>query len=100
MNLLTNSIKYAHLNRNPSIEIKAFEEDDRAILSFSDNGIGFDTQENADKIFGLNQRFHNHEDSKGVGLYLVHNHIKSMDGDISVESKVNEGTTFTITFKK
>jgi len=30
---------------------------------------------------------------------LVYTHVTSLGGRIAVESKVNEGTTFTITFK-
>ena len=49
---------------------------------------------------GLNdETFHNHPDSKGIGLYLVHSHVTAMGANIEVESKINEGTTFTITFK-
>lgn len=68
-------------------------------LIFSDNGIGFDSSKNKDKIFGLYQTFHNKYDSKGIGLYLVHSHITDLGGSITVESTVDEGTTFTITFK-
>jgi len=52
-----------------------------------------------DKIFGLHQKFHNHVDSKGIGLYLVYNHIISLGGNITVESKINEGAKFIISFK-
>jgi len=100
LNLLTNSIKYAHPERNAEITIKALEENDKVTFTFSDNGIGFDSEANADRIFELNQKFHNHEDSKGVGLYLVHNHITNMGGRITVNSTINKGATFTITFKK
>lgn len=100
LNLLTNSIKYAHPERSAVISIKALDESDKVSFTFSDNGIGFDSEANADRIFELNQKFHDREDSKGVGLYLVHNHITNMGGRISVVSNINEGTTFTITFKK
>lgn len=100
LNLLTNSIKYAHIDRNPRINIQVVAEKDRANIMFSDNGIGFDCEKNGDKIFELNQKFHTHEDSKGVGLYLVHNHIRNMGGDITVKIELNEGTTFTISLKK
>lgn len=100
LNLLTNSIKYMHLDRSPIIKIKAVEDNEKVIVTFADNGIGFDSKKNADKIFQLNQNFHDHEDSKGVGLYLVYNHLKDMDGNISVKSEVDKGATFTITLKK
>jgi PAS domain S-box-containing protein len=100
LNLLTNSIKYSHPGKGAFIDIKATENEASVEMIFSDNGIGFDSEKNADRIFELNQQFHDHDDSKGVGLYLVHNHIKSMGGKISVESEINKGATFTILFKK
>jgi sensor histidine kinase regulating citrate/malate metabolism len=67
-------------------------------LVISDNGLGFDMDNVKDKIFGRNQKFHHHDDSKGIGLYLVHNHITSIGGRIHVESELNEGATFIISF--
>lgn len=99
LNLITNSIKYAHPDRNPVISITAKKDKGNKKLLFSDNGRGFDSDKVQEKVFGLHQKFHDHADSKGIGLYLVHNHITNLGGKISVESKVNKGTTFTLTFK-
>lgn len=98
LNLITNSIKYAHPDRNPVISITAKKENGTKHLIFSDNGKGFDTDKFQGKVFGLHQKFHDHKDSKGIGLYLVYNHITNLGGKISVESEVNAGTTFTLTF--
>ncbi|MBO0590375.1 PAS domain S-box protein [Cellulophaga sp. E16_2] len=99
LNLITNAIKYAKPDVFPKINIASKIVAGEQILVFSDNGLGFDMKEVAGKIFNLNQRFHSTKDSKGVGLYLVHSHITEMGGKIAVTSAVNEGTTFTITFK-
>lgn len=99
LNLLTNSIKYKSENRKLKISITAEQIDNNAILTFKDNGIGIDLERNRDKVFGLYQRFHNYPDSKGLGLYLVKSQVETMGGTISIESEVNKGTTFTITFK-
>ncbi|WP_244289983.1 PAS domain-containing sensor histidine kinase [Flavobacterium resistens] len=99
LNLLTNSIKYKSENRKLKISIIAEQIDNKAILTFKDNGIGIDLERNRDKVFGLYQRFHNYPDSKGLGLYLVKSQVETMGGTISIESEVNKGTTFTITFK-
>lgn len=99
LNLLTNSIKYKSENRKLKISITAEQVDNKAILTFKDNGIGIDLERNRDKIFGLYQRFHNYPDSKGLGLYLVKSQVETMGGTISIDSEVNKGTTFTITFK-
>jgi len=68
-------------------------------LFFEDNGLGIDMKRNKDRIFGLYQRFHDHADSKGLGLYIVNSQIRVMGGEIEVESEVDKGTTFIITFK-
>ncbi|REH01664.1 PAS domain-containing sensor histidine kinase [Flavobacterium aquicola] len=100
LNLITNSIKYANPGYPPIITISSRKIDGINQLIFSDNGIGFDMELVKGKIFGLHQKFNNHIDSKGIGLYLVNDHITSLGGKIDVESKINEGTTFTISFKK
>jgi signal transduction histidine kinase len=97
LNLITNSIKYAKPNTPPQILIQTKKENQHRQIIFSDNGIGFELAKVKDKIFGFNQTFHQNKDSEGIGLYLVYNHIRAMEGTIQVESEVNEGTTFTIT---
>jgi PAS domain S-box-containing protein len=98
LNLITNSIKYALPGRNPLIDFHSWVEGEKQFLSVTDNGSGFDMEEVKDKIFGKHQQFHGHADSKGIGLYLVHNHIISMGGTIQVNSEPGQGTSFVICF--
>lgn len=100
LNLVSNALKYRSPEKTPKITIKAFDKDNFVNLVIKDNGIGIDLEKNHDKIFGLYQRFHDHPDSKGLGLYLVKSQIEAMGGSIEVESQVNKGTQFTLTFKK
>lgn len=100
LNLITNSIKYSRPDRPPVVSISTEKKEGVVRLIVADNGLGLDLEKVKDEIFGLHQKFHNHTDSKGIGLYLVHNQVTSLGGKISVESTVNEGTTFTISFKK
>jgi light-regulated signal transduction histidine kinase (bacteriophytochrome) len=99
LNLITNSIKYSKANGFPIISITSKTVKGKNQLIYSDNGLGFDMDKVRGKIFGLHQKFHNHIDSNGIGLYLIYNHITNLGGRIEVESKVNEGATFTIIFK-
>jgi PAS domain S-box-containing protein len=99
LNLISNSIKYARPDDFPEIRISSKRINGQNQLIVSDNGMGFDLEKIKGKIFGLNQTFHSVSDSKGIGLYLVYNHITSLGGRITLESKVNEGATFTIFFK-
>nr|WP_315207415.1 ATP-binding protein [uncultured Flavobacterium sp.] len=100
LNLITNSIKYRHPERNVVIKIKTIKsENGRTQLTFSDNGIGMDMSRVKHKIFGFQKRFHKNSDSKGIGLFLVKSQINASGGQIEVDSEVNIGSIFTITFK-
>ncbi len=99
-NLISNSIKYKQPNRQPEIEIRSRIKDDLSIIEFKDNGLGIDLGQHGDKIFGLHKTFHRHKDAKGLGLFIVKNQVDAMGGEIQVESKVNQGTTFYIYLKK
>ena len=66
-------------------------------LHFQDNGLGIDMDKYGDQVFGLNKRFHPKFSGKGLGLFMVKAQVESLNGAITVKSKVNEGTTFTIT---
>lgn len=100
LNLITNSIKYAKPGAYPDISIATKRADGNRQLIFTDQGLGFDMESVKHKVFGLHQTFHSHAESKGVGLFLIYNHINSLGGHIEVESKVNEGVKFVLTFKE
>lgn len=96
LNFLTNAIKFKSPHRTPIIEISTSLEKLFVILKIKDNGLGIDLETNKEKLYTLNGTFHKHHDSRGVGLYITKNHIESIGGKIKVESKVGEGTCFSI----
>lgn len=96
-NLLSNALKYISTDRIPDILIRTYEQDGRIKLSVKDNGLGIDLVKYGNKIFKLNQIFHNHPNSKGVGLYITKAQVESFGGTIEVKSRENEGSEFTVT---
>jgi len=96
LNLLTNAIKYRSPDRNPKISITGEKVGSKLILTFTDNGLGIDLVRYKNKIFGMYKTFHNNPDATGLGLFMTKNHVEVLGGSISLESKVNEGTTFKI----
>jgi PAS domain S-box-containing protein len=100
LNLITNSIKYSKTGVSPKITIHSAIEDGKHLLRYRDNGIGIDMSKVGHQLFKLNQGHHGGSNSKGVGLYLVHQKVTDNGGSIEVDSKANHGTTFTITFKE
>ncbi len=101
VNLISNAIKYRSPDRNLSIKISTYEEPDGNIsLEFSDNGIGIDLKRHKNKLFGLYQRFHDHTEGHGLGLFIIKSQIVALGSKIDLQSEVDIGTTFTITFKR
>ena len=99
-NLLSNSIKFRSTQRALRVKIKCLGSTDKGtIISFSDNGSGFDMELAGDKVFQLYKRFHTSSDGRGMGLFLIKTHLDAMGGHIEVSSKVNEGTRFLIYLK-
>jgi signal transduction histidine kinase len=99
-NLISNSIKYRHPDRQPLIQIRTSIERDFVKLTVTDNGLGIDLKKHRNNIFNLYKRFHLHMEGKGLGLYLVKTQMMALGGKIDVESEPEEGTTFQVYFKK
>lgn len=96
--LLSNSLKYRAENRKLIIKITASENENQSIIKVIDNGLGFNV--NKDKVFGMFKRFHNHVEGSGIGLYIVKKIMDNYGGKIEVESKEDEGSTFTLIISK
>ncbi|WP_026463841.1 ATP-binding protein [Adhaeribacter aquaticus] len=97
-NFIFNAFKYRSPDRKLQILIKTWKEPGKVYLSITDNGLGINLEKAGDKLFGLYRTFHEHKQAKGLGLYLTKIQIESLGGQVSVQSELNVGTTFTITF--
>lgn len=95
MNLIGNAIKYASKKDHPIIQIGGEDHDTYTLYFVKDNGAGFDMAY-ADKLFGVFQRLHSHEEFEGtgVGLALVKRIIDKHNGTIRVEGLEGQGATF------
>jgi signal transduction histidine kinase len=51
-------------------------------------------------LFRLYQRFHDHAEGKGLGLFLIKSQLEALGGSIDIESELGIGTTFILKFKK
>lgn len=98
LNLVSNAIRYRSPQRVPHIVLRTYMEGGKAFLSVKDNGMGIDLNKHKDKLFRMHQTFHNHPDSRGIGLLITKNQVEAMGGNISVESEPGTGTTFLIRF--
>jgi signal transduction histidine kinase len=96
-NLLDNAIKFS--SGKIVVEIIVEKDENNLLLKVSDNGIGIH-KEDLNKIFekfyrGRNAPRHT-STGTGLGLTLVRQIIEAHRGEISVDSKVGSGSTFTI----
>lgn len=100
-NIIENAIKYNKFGGK--IDISLTVEDESIHFICKDTGIGI-PKEYQERIF---ERFHQvnksrnlYQNGTGLGLAIVKHVVSYYKGTIKVESEVNEGTTFTITFHK
>jgi len=94
-NLIGNAIKYQNPGV-PRIHVSAVKDNEKSwIFSVQDNGLGIDPQY-FEKIFGMFQRLHRREEfaGTGIGLAICKKIVERHGGNISVESKVGQGSTF------
>ena len=96
INLIDNAVKFSVKSDIPYIEIGVNDEN---VFFIKDNGIGIDEKYHSD-IFHV---FHTLSSEKyyqgyGIGLCLVKKALAKHNGEIWLESKVNEGSTFYFTF--
>ncbi len=100
-NLIANGIKFTKKEVSPIIEINCKIQKDYWQFEVKDNGIGINKEFN-DKIFMLFQRLHTatQYEGTGIGLSLCKKIVKQHGGEIWVESKEGEGSTFYFTIKK
>lgn len=97
LNLIDNAIKYSEIDTPIAFKLNQLE--DRAIVEVCDRGYGIPLQQQA-RIF---ERFYRVDESRshttggcGLGLSIVKTLVEGMGGSVSVQSKLGEGSTFTI----
>lgn len=97
LNLIDNAVKYS--DADTYITLKLNQLEDKAILQICDQGYGIPLQQQA-RIF---ERFYRVDESRshstggcGLGLSIVKTLVEGMGGSVSVQSKLGEGSTFTI----
>lgn len=97
-NLVGNALKYTPTGGNVTVTVSAAGKD--LIVEVQDSGIGI-SPDDAERIF---ERFYRAKDPRvskitgtGLGLTLAREVVRLHGGDISVESQLNQGSTFTLT---
>jgi signal transduction histidine kinase len=92
-NLLSNAVKYRHSDRTPHVDVRAHVRPGHTVLEVHDNGLGLDPA-HLPRLFTMFQRFHDHVEGTGIGLYMVKRMVENAGGRIEVHSQLGAGTTF------
>jgi signal transduction histidine kinase len=91
MNLISNSIQFLSQDRPPKIHISAERQDEYSVFIVEDNGLGMDIKKHGDRIFEMYKTFHSQNQSKGLGFFVIKNHVDEMGGKIEIESDLDQG---------
>ena len=92
-NLVGNALHYAEDGRNPEVELSSQLNADKIRLSVRDNGIGIPPDQ-INKLFRMFERISKRREGSGLGLAMVKSGIERMGGQVGVESRLGEGSTF------
>lgn len=97
LNLLSNAIKFS--KSNSKILANIVVKDKLLIFIVKDFGIGIDDK-NLSKIFDkftqIDDSFTKYNEGSGIGLSIVKSFVDLHGGTISVDSKINKGSTFKV----
>lgn len=98
-NLFSNAVKFTE--EGGTVRVTLRQEDGYVIVSVADTGIGM-SAETGRHIF---EKFYQGDSShgtqgNGLGLALVKRVVDLTDGEISVESKMGRGSTFTVRLRR
>ena len=96
-NLLSNAIKYT--KDGGKIYVNIGKDNKNVYISVADNGIGMPEKKLLtifERYTQIDNKLTRRANGSGIGLSLVKSLVKMHQGDIYVESKINEGSKFTI----
>ena len=97
-NLISNALKFSHLNSEVTVFINQIGEDNIVIIS--DNGVGIPFDKQADLFsFKTNRttRGTSGEKGTGLGLLICKEYLEKNKGTIRAQSDPGKGSTYTFT---
>lgn len=100
-NIIDNVVKYYDKDKKSEVKISSWDDSAFHYFSVQDNGIGI-KEEDTEKVFQIFRRFGENKDipGDGMGMPFVKKMVERHGGEIWLESKWQEGTTFFFTIPK
>jgi len=101
VNLLSNAIKFTPAGG--TVNLRCRHDDNLIFISVADTGIGIAT-DRVDQIFSpfvqIDRRLNAPHEGTGLGLSISRDLARAMNGDLTVESELGAGSTFTVTLPR
>jgi cell cycle sensor histidine kinase DivJ len=97
LNLVSNAIKFSE--RGGRVTVSAVIEGSRLVLGVADTGVGIaadDLKRIGDPFFQAGKTYQRRHEGTGLGLSIVKSLVSLHSGEITVQSKIGEGTTVTV----
>ncbi|MFT6843493.1 MAG: PAS domain S-box-containing protein [Psychroserpens sp.] len=95
-NLVSNAIEFCDLSKeNPKIEIEISAINGLTRLRVRDNGVGIEEQYQP-KVYDMFYRAHKKAEGAGIGLYIVKETVKKLNGSIHLASELDEFTEINV----
>jgi two-component system, cell cycle sensor histidine kinase DivJ len=97
LNLVSNAIKFTE--RGGKVTVAAGVEGTQLILRVSDTGVGIaadDLKRIGDPFFQAGKTYQRRHEGTGLGLSIVKSLVHLHAGEMSIQSKLDEGTTVTV----
>jgi|GEM_PF-1076659 signal transduction histidine kinase len=96
LNLLSNAIKYHYTAReNPFVRVEFTKTNREVVIAVVDNGEGI-AREHQKRVFDMFYRASTSAEGTGLGLYIVHEAVQKLNGQLSLESEHGKGSRFEI----
>ena len=95
INLLSNALKFTP---EGAVEVEAVRRDERVAIAVRDTGVGIseDHQKTIFEAFGQSGGTYARRQGTGLGLSICRRLAAVLGGDITLESRLGEGSTFTL----
>src|ERR1700732_3415700 len=97
LNLVSNAIKFTE--RGGTVTVSAHADGSRLVLRVSDTGVGIaadDLKRLGDPFFQAGKTYQRRHEGTGLGLSIVKSLVGLHAGELTVQSKIDEGTTVTV----
>ena len=97
LNLISNAVKFTE--RGGTVTVSAAIEGARFVMRVVDTGVGIaadDLKRIGDPFFQAGKTYQRRHEGTGLGLSIVKSLVAMQGGEITVQSKVDEGTTVTV----